>query len=214
MPSAGTGQKAGAVSALARRFGTHRGLARLLLAYGQTATGAAGIVPPQPAAVRRLVFVCQGNICRSAFAEAAARRRGLAACSFGLSTTAGAGAHPPAIEAADRFGVDLRPHRAIRCEDYAPRAGDLLLAMEVRQLHRLAADSRLAALPRSLLGLWATPRRPHLHDPYSLSEAYMRTCLEAIDTAVAALEGAFPNAKEDHRAPAEAGAQRGERGGR
>jgi protein-tyrosine phosphatase len=182
-------------NALARRFGTRRGLVRLLLAHGQTALGAAKIVMPPPESVRRLVFVCQGNICRSAFAEAAARRRGMAVCSFGLSTTAGVGAHPPAIEAADRLGIDLRPHRATRCEDYVPREGDLLLAMEVRQLHRLAADPRLAALPRSLLGLWATPRRPHLHDPYSLDDAYMRTCLEAIATAVAALERAFPNTR-------------------
>jgi len=182
-------------SALARRFGTSRGLVRLLLAHGQTALGAAKIVAPAPETVRRLVFVCQGNICRSAFAEAVARRRGIACCSFGLSTTSGIGAHPPAIEAADRFGVDLRPHRTTRCEDYAPRPGDLLLAMEVRQLHRLAADPRLAALPRSLLGLWATPRRPHLHDPYSLSDAYMRTCLELVDSAVAALESAFPKAR-------------------
>ena len=76
-----------------------------------------------------------------------------------------------------------------------PREGDLLLAMEVRQLDRLAADPRLAALPRSLLGLWATPRRPHLHDPYSLSDAYMRTCFELIDSAVVALDRAFPNTK-------------------
>jgi len=182
-------------SALARRFGTSRGLVRLVLAHGQTALGAAKIVTPARESVRRLVFVCQGNICRSAFAEAVARRRGIACCSFGLSTTSGIGAHPPAIEVAGRLGVDLRPHRATAREDYAPREGDLLLAMEVRQLDRLAADPRLAALPRSLLGLWATPRRPHLHDPYSLSDAYMQTCFELIDTAVAALERAFPNAR-------------------
>jgi protein-tyrosine phosphatase len=182
-------------SALARRFGTSRGLVRLLLAHGQTALGAAKIVTPTPETVCRLVFVCQGNICRSAFAEAVARRRGIACCSFGLSATAGIGAHPPAIEAADLLGIDLRPHRATVWQDYMPREGDLLLAMEVRQLDRLAADPRLAALPRSLLGLWATPRRPHLHDPYSLSDAYMRTCFELIDSAVVALDRAFPNTK-------------------
>jgi protein-tyrosine phosphatase len=182
-------------STISRRFGTSRGLVRLLLAHAQIRAGAAHIVVPEPEAVRRLVFVCHGNICRSAFADAAARRRGLASCSVGLSTTSGIEAHPPAIDAADRLGIDLRPHRATASADYEPRAGDLLLGMEVRHMARLAADPRLAAVPRSLLGLWATPRRPHLHDPYSLSDAYMRTCLELVDSAVVALERAFPNAK-------------------
>src|SRR4051812_36705278 len=34
--------------------------------------------------VERLVFVCQGNICRSAYADALARRAGLRSVSFGL----------------------------------------------------------------------------------------------------------------------------------
>jgi protein-tyrosine phosphatase len=182
-------------SSIASRFGTSRGLIRLLLAHVQVALGAAKIVAAEPEAVRRLVFVCQGNICRSAFAEALARRRGMASCSFGLSTATGIEAHPPATETARLLGIDLGSHRATASPDYAPRPGDLLLAMEVRQLDRIAADPRLAGLPRSLLGLWATPPRPHLHDPYSLSDAYMRTCFEVIDTAVAALDRAFPNAR-------------------
>jgi len=182
-------------SSIACRFGTSRGLVRLLLAHAQTAVGTARIVRPETAAVRRVVFVCQGNICRSAFAEVLAHRLGLASCSFGLSATTGASPPPPAIAAADGLGIDLRPHGATRWQDYTPRAGDLLLAMEVRQLDRIAANPALAALPRSLLGLWATPRRPHLHDPYSLSDAYMRTCFDVIGTAVTALEQAFPGAK-------------------
>jgi len=179
------------------RFGTSRGLVRLLLAHAQTLAGIAKIVLPEADAVRRLVFVCQGNICRSAFAEAAARQLGLASCSFGLSATAGTGAHTPAIDVADTLGIDLRLHRATTWQDYTPHTGDVLLAMEVRQLDRLAANPGLADLPRTLLGLWASPRRPHLHDPYLLSPAYMRTCFEAIATAVAALDRGFPNARED-----------------
>lgn len=180
---------------VSRRFGTNRGLVRLLLAHVQISVGAAKIALPSAEAVERLVFVCQGNICRSAFAEAVARRHEIACCSFGLSTTSGVNAYPPAIEVADALGVDLRLHRATAWQDYTPRQGDMLLAMEVRHLDQLAANPRLAALPRSLLGLWATPRRPHLHDPYSLSKTYMRACFELVGTAVAALDRAFPNAK-------------------
>ena len=50
------------------RFGTLRGLVRLALSYPQLFLGLGAGRPVDPATVRRLVFVCQGNICRSAFA--------------------------------------------------------------------------------------------------------------------------------------------------
>jgi protein-tyrosine phosphatase len=148
-----------------------------------------------PAAVRRLVFVCHGNICRSAFADVAARRAGLSTASFGLSAESGKPAHGPAIEAAARIGHAMGDHRATDLSDYEAREGDLLLAMETRQLRRIAGDPRVAALPRTLLGLYTRPRVPHLHDPYSLSDAYMDVCLARIGTAIPVLRATFPNAR-------------------
>lgn len=176
------------------RYGTARGLVRLMLAHAQLGLGRAAMSVPDPAAVRRLVFVCHGNICRSAFAEVAARRAGLRAASFGLSAEAGKPAHPPAVAAADLLGFDLGAHRAITHLAFVPEPGDLLLAMETRQLDRLAADPRLAAIPRSLLGLYIRPPCPHLHDPYGLGAAYMTTCLKRIETAISTLATRFPNA--------------------
>ena len=65
------------MSILTSNFGTGRGAIRLALSYGEVALGAAGISRPDPAAVRRLVFICHGNICRSAFADVAARAAGM-----------------------------------------------------------------------------------------------------------------------------------------
>jgi protein-tyrosine phosphatase len=59
----------------------------------------------------------------------------------------------------------------------------------------LAGDARFAGLPRSLLGLYASPAVPHLHDPYELDPAYMVTCLKRIESAVANLAVAFPGAR-------------------
>lgn len=177
------------------RFGTLRGLVRLALSYGQVATGRAATLAPDPARVRRLVFLCQGNICRSAFADVAARAAGLNVTSVGLSTTPGRPAHPPAIRAALALGHDLSAHVATDIGDYVPRDGDLLLAMEVRQLFALAADPRLAATPRLLLGRFTRPMLPHLHDPYSLDDRYMRRCLMRIATAIGPLTDAFPGAR-------------------
>ncbi|WP_420145747.1 phosphotyrosine protein phosphatase, partial [Sphingobium sp.] len=140
-------------------------------------------------------FVCQGNICRSAFADVVARRAGMRTASFGLSTTTGRPAHEPAIMAAQAMGHDMAAHRAVDLADYQPEPGDLLLAMEVRQLHRLAADPRVGHLPRMLLGQWTRPMMPHLHDPYRLDDSYMATCLARVEQAVDALISAFPGAR-------------------
>lgn len=177
------------------RFGTLRGLVRLALSYLQLGLGQSGSRKPDADAVRRLVFICQGNICRSAFADVVAREAGLRSASFGLSTTTGRPAHDPAIVAARSMGHDLSAHRALDMADYAPEPGDLLLAMEVRQLQRLAADPRLAHLPRMLLGRFAQPLLPHLHDPYGLDDRYMGHCLARIARTIPGLFSAFPAAR-------------------
>lgn len=174
------------------RYGTFRGLVRLALTRAELAVGSGGVLLPDPAAIRRLVFVCHGNICRSAFVDVLARKHGLNSASFGLSTANDKPAHLPVTTAAAEMGHDLGAHRSLRVQDYQPAEGDLLLAMETRHLRKLAADPALAAIPRTLLGLYTRPKTPHLHDPYQLSDAYTRICLERIATALPQLAAAFP----------------------
>ena len=183
------------MSFITKRFGTARGAIRLALSYGEIALGQGGVMRPDPAAVRRLVFVCHGNICRSAFAQAVARDAGLQATSFGLSTDAGRMAYEPATDFARSQGLDLSEHRAARAADFEPEAGDLLLAMETRQLRRMAGDPVLSTAPRTLLGLYASPPVPHLHDPYHLDADYLPVCLTRIQRAVVNLAAAFPGAR-------------------
>lgn len=180
---------------ITQNYGTWRGLLRSVLAHGEIMLGRHRPLLPDPADIRRLVFVCHGNICRSAYAQGLARAAGLDATGFGLATSAGAAAHPPLVAAAAARGTDLSQHQSQRVEDYVPQAGDLLLVMEVRQMRRIAADPRLGALPRQLLGLYAAPPTPHIHDPYGLSDAYLPACLRRIEAAVAALPSLFPNAR-------------------
>ncbi len=178
----------------AANYGTWRGVLRLALAHAEVATGQAAIVPPDPAQVRRLVFVCHGNICRSAYADGLARRAGMNVASFGLSTSSGKAAWPLVAERALARGLDLSEHRTTRVEDYLPLPGDYLLGMETRHLRKLAVNPLTAGLPRGLLGSYATPAVPHLHDPYQLDPAYMDICLERIERAVAALVTRYPGA--------------------
>lgn len=175
-----------------RKFGTWRGAVRLALSYPEVVFGLAEIVKPKPENVRRVVFVCHGNICRSAFADVLATQAGLNSTSFGLSTSSGKGCYPGTLRTAAEMGYTLDAHRTTKVEDYVPLDGDLLLAMETRHLRKLAADARLNHLPRSLLGLYGST--PHLHDPYELCDAYMLTCLRRIERIIPTLKASFPNA--------------------
>src|SRR6267378_2068745 len=80
--------------------------------------------------VKRLVFVCKGNICRSPYAEAKARALGLAASSFGLQAAIGGTANAAAAESARRRGVDLSEHKTSRGDQFPLIPGDLLMGME------------------------------------------------------------------------------------
>ncbi len=132
--------------------------------------------------VERVVFVCHGNLCRSVYAEARARGAGLRTTSFGLAARDGDGADAVASSRSAARGLDLSAHRARRLSPDRLRPGDLLVAMEPAHLRRLALVA--PSYPRTLLGLWATPPRPHLEDPYGLAPTYFDTCFDVVDRAV------------------------------
>ena len=167
--------------------GTVRGLVRAMLAQTEIVLGRLeDHTRPSGQHIDRLVFVCLGNINRSAFAEQAARQLGAATCSIGLFTTTGAPAFHKAVATAPQFGLDLLQHRATDISDYRLQPRDLLLAMEIRHVRRLMAAG-IPARSIALLGHWASPHRIHLHDPHVLSDAYFRTCFTLIHSAVGGL---------------------------
>lgn len=170
-----------------RRYGTLRGLARLMLsqAYGISG-GFRAYSRPAWWSADRLVFVCRGNICRSAYAERKAVAEGLPASSFGLYTSNGRPAPDEAIAVAAQRGVGLESHRSRAIAEFELRPNDLLIAMEPGQAWELS--SRFPGHAVTLLGLWSQPWRPHLHDPYyTLTEDYFQTCFSIIDSAIAAM---------------------------
>ena len=85
--------------------------------------------------VRRLVFVCKGNICRSAFAEAMAAKHGLAAKSMGVEAENGVPAAQAAIAAARAFGIDLSSHRATHFAKFQLAHDDLVVGFEPFHSH-------------------------------------------------------------------------------
>lgn len=163
-------------------YGGKRGLlahVRALLLYALGAYG--GIEDVDWSSVTRLVFVCLGNICRSPYAEAKARSMGMASISLGLSAENGVSANAAAVKNALIRGVDLSAHRAKRMEPACLSDGDLVIVFESWQVaevrRRLGSQARV-----KLLGVWSTPKRPHIHDPYGLRDGYFQQCFAIIDS--------------------------------
>jgi protein-tyrosine phosphatase len=178
-------------------YGTWRGLVRALLARAELAVGRLRpFALHQPESVRRAVFVCHGNICRSAFAHHEALRYGLNVASLGLSTSTGGRSPAPALASAARAGLDLGSHRATSWPDFKVQSGDLFLVMEVRQAHEIRRRlGNRDDVQVCLLGMWCKPVMPHLHDPYTLGDPYFDRCFERVRQAVRNLSADLPNAR-------------------
>lgn len=180
-----------------RLFGTYRGLIRLLLAYAELFSGRLRhFTRPDLTCVKRLVFVCQGNICRSAYADYRARDINIASASLGLAASTGTPAFELTTTTANLRGIDVSDHRATDIDDFVFEPGDLLLAMEIRQARKLRQVLSRDDIQIGLLGLWAKPLRPHIHDPYELSPAYFFECFKVIDSAVQRLCQAIPTERQ------------------
>lgn len=133
--------------------------------------------------IDRLVFICKGNICRSAFAERVAKSLGVDAISCGVSTQIDYPANADAIKAAERRGVDLGSHRTTPIMYAILRKTDLIIAMEPWHAHTLTTNlKRKHSI--TLLGLWAAPLRPHIQDPYGFSEICFDNCFDYIESSV------------------------------
>ena len=169
------------------KFGTERGYVRYILSVFENQIGTTRKFNiPDLRRVDRVVFVCLGNICRSAYAHHfGSTFLPVEVASFGLSTTTNIPAFPLAqIVSLDR-GLDIAHHRTTDFSDFNIRPGDLLLVMEVRQARRLneLVGSR-DDIQISLLGNWARPIRPHIHDPHTLSENYFHSCFGVIEDSI------------------------------
>jgi protein-tyrosine phosphatase len=142
-------------------------------------------------AVKRLVFVCRGNICRSPYGEVKSINLGIPAISFGLEAKQALPANKLAISVALSRGLDLSQHRTRSADDVPLNSGDLILAMEPHQLKMIRYRSLVSPAKISLLGLWCTPRHPHIQDPYGLAPEYFSTCFDVIDDALNRIASLF-----------------------
>ncbi len=165
---------------LARRRALARERRAFLAAFGPDGR------PPRP--VARVLFLCLGNICRSPFAAAAARTRlrGVEIEGAGFHPRGGRPTPAHVVEAARDLGVDLSAASSRVVTAQALAQADLILAMELGQLERLAREHPAARRRATLLGFYAPPGPPEIPDPYALGPDPTRAALARI---LAALDG-------------------------
>jgi protein-tyrosine phosphatase len=136
----------------------------------------------------RILFVCKGNICRSAYAEERLRElcRGhsVAVASAGLETTPEKEAELTAQRIARTRGLDLSRHRTQRLTQELLNAVDVVFVMERAQRgeirERFSRESYL-------LGAFATGHPSIIDDPFGGDDSDYQACFEHIDCAVARL---------------------------
>jgi protein-tyrosine-phosphatase len=154
-----------------------------------------------------VLFVCQGNICRSPFAERLAAdlvaRQGLAirCASAGLEASPLASSPPEAVAAARLHGVSLDTHRPVFLTRQIVSAHDVIIAMEPYQVDLLRRRWPDRAGGYFLLSLFAPDEalgafeRLHLVDPFGRAPSEYERCFSRIDSALRRLVGAWSAAR-------------------
>ncbi|QID18524.1 hypothetical protein G3580_13325 [Nitrogeniibacter mangrovi] len=150
--------------------------------------------------VRSVLFLCYGNINRSALAHAyAARRNGesMTLMSAGFHPQDGRPADPVMVSTAAVRHVDLSAWRSHTLDARMVASADLILAMEQAHIDRLLASYPQVADKTFLLGAAGahSPDQVEIPDPYGLApEIYQGVCEQVIRS----VDAWFP---QDHPAP-------------
>jgi protein-tyrosine-phosphatase len=138
---------------------------------------------------RTIVFVCLGNIIRSAFAAGLLRARNvggrdLLIRSAGLDASTDHPADATAVRRAQRFGVDLSTHRTRRIDRSSIEQADLLLAMELDHVVELCRRFPQHRHKVYLFGCLTGEDARDVTDPVYASEEVFDACFDRIDRGI------------------------------
>lgn len=167
------------------------------LDFGQTAWQAPGRTALAPLMKRRMsdgasavLFVCSGNICRSAYAQARLEHLARVSAipvkvmSCGTLRLVGRAASPEMQAEAARRGLDLSGHRSVPISRAIVAAADVIFAMEPYHAMEIVRLCPTAAERTFLLGQWLDPQSRMIADPMGKSAQFYRRVCDQIDEAV------------------------------
>ena len=137
--------------------------------------------------IRHVVFVCTGNICRSAFSEYALKKklkhRNVKIESCGLDVTQAICSPVEAVTAGQLYGVDLTEHRSKGVMDCDLLNADLIVPMDYGHYRRLVADYPQYKMKIFLLRDFHTFPYSlvcNIHDPFGLAQDEFERCFGII----------------------------------
>lgn len=161
-----------------------------------------GESPDRPA---KVLFVCQGNINRSSYAELKAKQLlgdgRFTFSSAGMLPRNRRGSPATAIAAAAAHGVDMSAHRSRHASAALLEAADIIIAFD-----RINLDSIAARYPHMqgrvfLLGQAHSAGDPQIRDPEGKDEATFLATFKRIDACLAELAQAASASAEQERDP-------------
>lgn len=136
-----------------------------------------------PDRVDRVVFVCKGNICRSALAEWVFRENSsIPTASFGVDTTTGCLADPRITRIAASFDIDLNQHKTTAQSNFIPAENDLYVCVDPS--HAKVIKETMPGKPIFYLGALLDTPCTYLHDPHTASDNFALRSVVTIITAV------------------------------
>jgi len=137
-----------------------------------------------PGRIKRLVFVCRGNVCRSPYAEKVAQRLGFPAVSCGTDVLLSSPAEQMAVRAALMRGEDLSGHMSKSIHDLSIDRNDCLVVMDPSQLPVAKEVMFLTGGQLTLIGLWCSPAVAQITDPYRSGVEDFLKCYVLIENAI------------------------------
>lgn len=137
-----------------------------------------------------ILFLCYGNINRSALADVLTRGYaedlGVRVSSAGFHSTAGRPADPVMVEVASAHGTDLSASRSVPLTAELLQTSDIIFAMEKAHIDRLRSMDPASAKKTWLLGAHPGGARSgtEIADPYGRARGKYETCYQQVSDAV------------------------------